>query len=404
MVSTGRLPVIGLVWSQFSAYHVDRLEAVGRRLAGKARVLSIEVASQSTTYAWDPSGDVAGTEKYLLFSGEVHEKIAFYRKVLAQFRVLRQCDMVFFGVAYSQPDIIVLSYVLRLLGKRVVMMTASKFDDFQRRSSREFGKRLLLAAYSAALVGGRRQFEYVRFLGFDRKPVLPGYNTVSMARVQKEAGKVDAGSQADFEARPFVFVGRFVDKKNIPRMLEGYARYVARRGEGARRLSMIGDGPLRGRIDELCHKFGITQYIEFPGFLPAPQVSARLAQSLALVLVSEEEQWGLVINEALAVALPVIVSADVGAREALVRNLQNGVIVEAGDVEDIARAFGRIDTDEGTWTLMSHASRERGWHADAERFADAVETLVYPGAEPATSNSARFASEILIDANRVSCI
>ena len=403
MANSGRPPVVGLVWSQFSAYHVDRLEAVGRRLLGRARVLSVEVASSSATYAWDPSGDVEGTEKHRLFQGQMHEKIPLFRRFVAQLRVLLQCDIIFVGVAYSQPDIIALSYLLRLLGKQVVMMTASKFDDFQRSASREFAKRLLLSPYSAAVVGGRRQFEYVRFLGFKRKLVLPGYNTVSMRRVLDEAKAPDEAEPA-YESRPFVFVGRFVDKKNIPRMLEGFARYAANAGAQARRLVLIGDGPLRSQMLAQCADLGIEDLVDFAGFLPAAKVSAHLARSLALVLVSEEEQWGLVINEALAVGLPVIVSADVGAREALVRNLLNGVVVEACDVEDIARSFALVDTTEAKWQAMSAAATQRAWHADAERFADAVEQLVFPGVEPATSDSVRFASEILINASRVSCV
>lgn len=405
MTKPGRHPTIGLIWSQFSAYHVDRLEAVGRRLSGRARVLSVEVASKSATYAWDPSGDVAGTEKKRLFPGESHEEISIWRRFRAELRVLRECDVIFVGVAYSQPDIILLSYVLRAMGKRVVMMTASKFDDFQRQSSREFLKRLLLSPYSAAIVGGRRQFEYVRFLGFTGRTVLPGYNTVSMARVRQQAVSASEGmDEAPFAERSFVFVGRFVEKKNIDRMFEAYARYVHASGERAKRLTMIGDGPLRPAIDAQLSALGIGHMVDFPGFLPAAKVSAQLARSLALVLVSEEEQWGLVINEALAVDLPILASAEVGAREALVRNLENGVVVEAGALEGMARAFAQIGDSEERWRAMSAASHARAWHADTERFADAVELMVFPQAEPAASDNARFASEILIDPSRVACV
>ncbi|WP_408586271.1 glycosyltransferase [Novosphingobium sp.] len=402
MTNPGRQPTIGLIWTQFSAYHVDRLEAVGRRLAGRARVLSVEVASKSATYAWDPSGDVAGTEKKRLFPGESHEAIPIWRRFRTELKVLRQCDVIFVGVPYSEPDIIALSYILRMLGKRVVMMTASKFDDFQRQASREYFKRLLLTPYSAAIVGGRRQFEYVRFLGFSNRTVLPGYNTVSMERVRQQAQ--DGGSEPAFDERSFVFVGRFVEKKNIERMFEAYARYVHAAPQRAKRLNMIGDGPLRAAIDAQCARLGITHMVDFPGFLPAAKVSAQLARSLALVLVSEEEQWGLVINEALAVGLPILASAEVGAREALVRNLENGIVVEAGAIEGMARGFARIGDDEGEWRAMSEASTARGWHADTERFADAVELMVFPGAEPAATDNARFAAEILIDPSRVACV
>lgn len=391
-------PSVGLIWAQFSAYHVDRLEAVGRRLDGRANVLAVEVTSKSSTYAWDPSGDVRNTTKKRLFAGEIYEKIPWWKRLRRQFGALRRCDIVFIGVPYSMPDIVLLSLVLRLMGKTVVMMTASKFDDFERTATTEMLKSLLLRTYSAAIVGGRRQYEYVRFLGFRNRPVLPGYNTVSMDRVRHQAS-VRGTAQVAFADRAFIYVGRFVEKKNLETMLEAYALYARGAGSGARPLDMIGDGALKPALVERSRALGISDLVRFVGFLSAEAVSARLAGGLALVLVSGEEQWGLVVNEALAVGLPIIASTEIGAREALVRNLINGFIVESGAVESIAFAFARL-TDEATWDRFSAHSHERAWLADSERFADAVELLVFPRSERARADHDRFAAAILIDPTR----
>lgn len=391
-----KLPVVGLLWTQFSAYHIDRLEAASRRLDGQARVLAVEITSGSRTYAWEPSGEVFGTEKIQLFPGKVYEAISPLRRFWAELRVLRRCDVAFIGVAYSEPDIIFLAFVLRMLGIKVVMMTASKFDDRPRSAFKEFLKRFTLSGYHAAIVGGRRQYDYVRFLGFNRRLVMPGYNTVSMARVREQAGHV---AKVPFAEKPFIFVGRFVDKKNIETMLAAFALYSRQTGARARSLIMIGDGPLRPALDQMCDELGIAGLVQFTGFLTAPQVSARLATGLALVLVSAEEQWGLVINEALAVGLPIIASFEVGAREALVRDLINGFCVESRVAADIAPAMLRIGSGERAWQAMSAHSLDRSWLADSERFADAVELTINPLAEPARTNHARFEQAILIDAN-----
>ncbi len=393
-----KLPVMGLLWTQFSAYHVDRLEAVGRRMTGQATVLAVEVTSGSKVYAWEPSGAVRGAEKIQLFPGRIYEDISPLRRFWEQLRVLRRCDMAFIGVAYSEPDIIFLAFALHLLGVRVVMMTASKFDDRPRSALKEYLKGLVLSAYHAAIVGGCRQYDYVRFLGFRRRPVMPGYNTVSMERVREQAGPVP---EVPFGDKAFIFVGRFVPKKNIETMLEAFACYSREAGAQARPLVMIGSGPLRPELDRLCDRLGITGLVQFTGFLAAPQVSARLASGLALVLVSAEEQWGLVINEALAVGLPVIASFEVGAREALVCNLANGFIVQSASAADIAHALQRIGTDEALWRKMSVVSRERSRLADSDRFADTVELLFNPAAEPARTDHTRFADAILIEASEI---
>lgn len=375
-------PSIGIVFAQFAAYHVDRCEAVGARLKGRFRVRAVEVATTSATYAWEASGEVRGCEKVTLFAGRSFEQVGRFARFIAEYRALRRCRFVFVGLSYGLTDAIALSWSLRLTGSRVIVLTESKFDDYRRYWWREAGKALLLGAYHAGIVGGRRQVEYLRFLGFRRRPVLPGYDTVGVDRVRRQAA-AGARSAVAWQDRPFVFVGRFVPKKNLAVLLQAYAAYVGLGTGQPRRLVMIGDGPLRRELTELAGVLRIGGWIDWPGFLPADGVSRRLADGLALCLVSTEEQWGLVVNEAAALSLPIIASHQVGACDALVRNGVNGFVVEPQDITQIAQCMARLAADRELWTSMSRASHDCASLGDAERFADAVEQLCDPRASAA---------------------
>ena len=57
------------------------------------------------------------------------------------------------------------------------------------------------------------------------------------------------------------------------------------------------------------------------------------------VLPSEYEPWGLVVNEAIIMGLPVVVSSHVGCREDLIQNGKNGYIFENNDREDLTRCL-----------------------------------------------------------------
>ena len=61
-------------------------------------------------------------------------------------------------------DIILIALILRLMRRSVIVMTASKFDDHPRLAIREWLKKQLLSVFSAALVGGCRQHDYLRYL------------------------------------------------------------------------------------------------------------------------------------------------------------------------------------------------------------------------------------------------
>jgi L-malate glycosyltransferase len=384
------LPKIAMLWSQFAAYHMDRCDAVALRLDGRAEVLAVEVASASQTYAWEPSGELSAARKLTLFPGQSYESIGSLRRLVAQFRALWRCRMVCIGIPYTSPEIVVLSWLLWLCGVRVVLMSESKFDDFPRNLFVEFIKRLALSPYCAAIVGGRRHIAYMHFLEFRRRLVLPGYDCVSIDRVRRQAGN----TRVAHSTRYFVFVGRFISKKNLHALIEAYAIYAKKAQEEARKLVLTGSGEVESELKQRASQLGLTDKIEFRGFLSAEQVSGVLAGALALVLVSTVEQWGLVVNEALAVGLPVIVSEPVGSRDALVRNLVNGFVNEANSLEGFAHAMRLMAGDEAHWHELSSGSQARAWMGDTARIADAVEFLFTPESTSAGERIAAFLAEM----------
>ena len=113
--------------------------------------------------------------------------------------------------------------------------------------------------------------------------------------------------------------------------------------------------------------------------MQATRVAQRLSQGLALVLPSGEEQWGLVVNEALAFGLPALISPAVGSGDLLVRNLVNGYVIELNAPAGLAAAMAALAGDEDRWRAMVAASHERAWLGDTERLADAAEALIAPG-------------------------
>lgn len=381
---------IGLLWAQFSAYHVDRCEAAAKRFTGADELLCVEVATSSKLYAWEPSRDIAGARKITLFPGQSYESIPVLKRLWRQYVALRKCDVAFFGIAYSDLSILLLALLLRLSGVRVMMMTASKFDDYPRTVWFEMIKGMLVSVFQGAIVGGRRQGEYVRFLGFGGRTVLPGYDSVGLDRVRAEGQCALAPSGTPFAERDFVFVGRFVEKKNLATLIAAYGQYVAMAGGAARRLVLLGSGPLEPAMRAQVAELGLGEKVDFPGFLPAKDVSQVLGRSLALVLVSTEEQWGLVVNEALAFGLPIISSSPVGANDALIRNLLNGYVVDPGCPEAMARAMVAMSAEQGHWERMVAQSHKLAWMGDAERFADAVELMLTPSAEPAATRMRAF--------------
>jgi glycosyltransferase involved in cell wall biosynthesis len=109
----------------------------------------------------------------------------------------------------------------------------------------------------------------------------------------------------------FLASARFIEKKNLSSLIEAYAQY-RRRSEIAVKvpwdLVVLGDGPLRATLNSQLSTLNLNEHVHLPGFKPYDELPVYYALASAFVHASTTEQWGLVVNEAIASGLPVIVS------------------------------------------------------------------------------------------------
>jgi glycosyltransferase involved in cell wall biosynthesis len=71
---------------------------------------------------------------------------------------------------------------------------------------------------------------------------------------------------------------------------------------------VLGDGPLRATLNSQLSTLNLNEHVHLPGFKPYDELPVYYALASAFVHASTTEQWGLVVNEAIASGLPVIVS------------------------------------------------------------------------------------------------
>lgn len=366
------LPRVALVWAKYNANHVDRAEALARHLAGRAVVEAVEIASTTDEYAqFAASGELGRARKITLFPGRSFQQVGRLRRAWVTLRAVMGCRVVAMGVPYNELEFVLIGWILRLLGKRVVLLALSKFDDHPRRAGVELVKSLLLSCFTDVLVPGPRSRDYYAFLG--RPTISYGGNTVSVDRL---AAIDPADTELPFECRDFFYVGRLIEKKNVAMLIRAFARYCAANPDSQRRLVIAGAGPCEADLRRLAQDLVPVDRVVFAGFLSGLPLSQALARSLGLVIVSASEQWGLVINEALALGRPVITTEAAGARDVLVRNLENGFVIENGSEDGLVRALGELGADEGQWRQMCAASQRRAELGDVAVFVAAMEAIV----------------------------
>ena len=159
-----------------------------------------------------------------------------------------------------------------------------------------------------------------------------------------------------------VAVGRLVEKKAPHLTIEAFGK-VARRIAGAR-LDMVGDGPLSARCHELISRLGLNDVVHMHGAQPLGFVRELLGQASVFVqhsvtaLNGDTEGLGVSILEAMASAIPVVVTRHNGFTETVIDGV-TGVMIEEHDVEGMAQAVVVLLTDQQRALSMGLAGRER---------------------------------------------
>jgi glycosyltransferase involved in cell wall biosynthesis len=166
-------------------------------------------------------------------------------------------------------------------------------------------------------------------------------------KVRAELGVADAD--------PIIlYAAKLQARKHPDDLLRAAARL---KDQGVRfHVVMVGSGAMTAELVELTSRLGLEN-VYIHGFVNQSVLPQIYGAADVFVLPSENEPWGLAVNEAMCAALPIVASAEVGCVADLVRAGVNGQTFAAGDVEDLANALHPMLVDREIRKRMSAASR-----------------------------------------------
>jgi glycosyltransferase involved in cell wall biosynthesis len=155
--------------------------------------------------------------------------------------------------------------------------------------------------------------------------------------------------------RPLVlYAAKFVMEKRPDRLLEAVRRLNA----NSRRpftLLMAGSGELEPKLRAMCVGRSLDNVV-FCGFVNQSELPRLYAASDVFVLTSEQESWGLAVNEAMCAGLPIVISREAGCVADLVHEGINGYTPSAGDIAGFAKSLQRLIEDEELRQRQGRAS------------------------------------------------
>jgi glycosyltransferase involved in cell wall biosynthesis len=265
----------------------------------------------------------------------------------------------------------------RRTGARVAVMSDSQVHDAERHPWREAIKSRVVSACDAALVAAAPHREYAMQLGIPGERIFFGYDAVDNAHFSggadyaRKHARIMRTSRG-LPERYLLASGRFIPKKNFPRLVEAFA-LALRSNDLGHDLVILGDGRERAQVERMAHRHRIAHRVRLPGFRAYDSLPMFYGLSSGFVHTPLAEQWGLVVNEAAAAGVPLIVSQPCGAASALVEIGRNGFTVDPTATADISRALGQLMnlSDDERWKMGMESRRiVADW--SPERYAEGL--------------------------------
>jgi glycosyltransferase involved in cell wall biosynthesis len=420
---------------------------------------------------WDEVAGQEGFERVTLFNGvpveqQSAEMIATrMRAVLSELRP----EVVAVPGWHDRCALVALKWCCDE-GVPTVVMSETTPWDYERKWWKEAFKRRIVRCFAAGFVGGTSHAQYLETLGMVRERVFLGYDAVDNRYFAEKAVEIrnqksEIRNTFGLPENYFLASARFVEKKNLPRLIQAYTRYrelaenteslkpetlksemgsarasraVAgvppgtslavqtvspgtaqpaagtaalpksenqnkkpetlksentsprpspRGGEGGVTwdLVLLGDGELRSSLKSQVSSLRLSEQVQMPGFKQYPDLPAYYGLAGAFIHASTTEQWGLVVNEAMASGLPVLVSNRCGCASDLVQHGVNGFTFDPYNVEEMAQLMFQVSTSQPS-KLSAYGSACRRIIADwgPERFASGLKAAVDKALEVGT--------------------
>jgi glycosyltransferase involved in cell wall biosynthesis len=363
------------MFDNFGPYHVARFRATQHRGEQEGcEVFGLETLGTSPDYAWLSRVNPLSGNIITLFPSVNQRRppspLLGYR-VLRALTALRADVLAICG--YQGAVSLTALVWAKTRGKIPVLMSESSHDDKERHRLLEWGKRQVVHHFDAALVGGEQHKEYAKFLGIPEGRIFLGYDVVDNDHFAKGAAAVRQQAQINRQRfglphRYFLTVSRFIPKKNLAFLLETYRHYRQQAGRGAWDLVLCGSGPLEKALKTQTRDI---PGVHFPGFQQVGELPCYYGLASVFILPSSYfEQWGLVVNEAMASGLPVLVSRACGCAPNLVREGVNGFTFSPRDGDGLLYLMRQMSEGKLDLEAMGEASRRIIASFTPETFAE----------------------------------
>jgi glycosyltransferase involved in cell wall biosynthesis len=271
-----------------------------------------------------------------------------YLSPLLLILLLRHRYDAYLACSLANPDCLI-AFLIAKCFRRPFILWEERWERTRSSISRliEPIQRLVARSADFIIVPGSRSFEYLSTMTGRRNRLVIAPNASwlekpSQARVTRFRRLCGIPS----DKKVVLYLGRLITAKGLDYLLLSYAKLEAD-FKDAVFLLIAGEGEERSRLNLLADILNIRN-IRFADFVDDQAACLSVADVVVLPTVSGDtsshipETWGLVVNEAACLGIPVVVTRAVGCADDLVRQSHCGFVVQERNAEELLRAIRNV--------------------------------------------------------------
>jgi glycosyltransferase involved in cell wall biosynthesis len=364
---------IVILFENYSHYHIARVATFQSIVKHEWEVIGLEITRDGVDYQWKT--DIENSQvKIISILGDLKpNQVIFLEQIKIVFSVLDELN----------PDVLVIAGYRRLImnlsllwskwkNKLAILLSDSKEDDAKRNLIAEQIKGSIIKRFDSALVAGNKHKEYLVKLGMSENSIFKGYDVVDNNTFNP---KLIGNLSKPLNEKFFLAINRFIEKKNLPFLISAYASYH-HKTDDPWHLVLCGNGELRDQLESLIIQYNLQDFVHLPGFLQQNELLPYFAHANCFIHASVQEQWGLVVNEAMAAGLPVLVSNRCGCYEDLIIEGVTGFGFNPENMQQLTDLMLKMSSGKIDLHKMGSAALEHIQKFSPDYFAQGLKNAV----------------------------
>jgi 1,2-diacylglycerol 3-alpha-glucosyltransferase len=317
-----------VIWDRIGDYHLARVKAL-EKLTG-ATVYTADLAGTDALYKWD---SVVISSHSILSTKPAEQPDILHRFNIFR-KMLKSHKIDFVAMPYGRTE-----YHLFLAYAKIKGISTLIFSEswYSRGKVKDFFKSILLKTLGDNFfVSGKRAYKhFTKNYGITSSRIIAGYSVVDNAHFEKKND-----FKINNRQKELLCVARYSTEKNILMLIQAFEKSTL---SETYILRIVGDGPLRKYLQNYIDQQQLNKKVFLSGWVHYNTLPELYDQATAFILPSTFEPWGLVVNEAMAAGLPIMLSNACGCLPDLLVENENGFSFNPSDEIDFVQKLNQLD-------------------------------------------------------------